>query len=268
MNQGKIPGVELPDGYYAELQKDFQLGEAGRKKILRRAARLLAVLEGLGYAGAHIGGPGLNFAEFDYILAEREALRPNWPEFAGDFAVWPRDSFFYFREDPVNGLNRTEPGGAAPAGHFPHYDFSRWFHDLAFAEGGKLCQPLARLCRRLDGGAGAVWLDRFEHLVKFLLYRCRNCGDCTLAELAFLCPQSGCAKNILNGACGGSRNGWCEVYPGRRQCLYVLVYERLKGPGLLPTMREGFVPPRDWALDGTSSWINFFLRRDHHNRRK
>jgi len=268
MNQGKIPGVELPDDYYRELQDDFQAGEAGRKRILNRAARLLCVLKGLGYAGAHLGGPGLTYAEFDYILAEQEARRDDWPEFVAEFSSWPRDSFFYFREDPESGLNLEEPALPAPAGHSLHYGFSRRVHDLAFGEGGRCCRQFARICRWLDRAGYGEWLDRFEHLVKFLLYRCRNCGDCTLAELAFLCPQSGCAKNILNGACGGSRQGWCEVYPGRRRCLYVLVYERLKGAGLLHTMREGFVPPRDWSLTETSSWINFYLRRDHHNRRK
>jgi methylenetetrahydrofolate reductase (NADPH) len=268
MNQGKIPGVELPDPYYQELQDDFQAGSEGRKKILARAARLLCVLKGLGYAGAHLGGPGLTFAEFDYILAEQEARQGDWPEFATEFSSWPRDSFFYFQEDPDSGLNLAEPCSLASAEHSMHYGFSRWFHELAFAEGGRWCSRFALLCQRLDQGGYGGWLDRFEHFVKFLLYHCQNCGDCTLAELAFLCPQSGCAKSILNGACGGSRNGWCEVYPGRRRCLYVLVYERLKGAGLLQTMREGFVPPRDWSLNETSSWINFFMNRDHHNRRK
>jgi len=268
MNQGKIPGVELPDSYYQDLQKDFQAGPEGRKKILARAARLLCVLKGLGYAGAHLGGPGLTFAEFDYILGEQEARQDDWPEFAAEFSSWPREAFFYFHEDPVSGLNLVEPSPLAPAGHSMHYDFSRWFHDLAFVEGGRMCRQFALLCQRLEQGGYGGWLDRFEHIVKFLLYRCQNCGDCTLAELAFVCPQSGCAKNILNGACGGSRKGWCEVYPGRRQCLYVLIYERLKGGGLLETMQEGFVPPRDWSLNETSSWINFFMHRDHHNRRK
>ena len=66
-----------------------------------------------------------------------------------------------------------------------------------------------------------------EHLIKFLLFACQDCGDCTLTSLGFLCPQSRCAKYLLNGPCGGSRDGWCEIYPGRRRCLYVKAYERL-----------------------------------------
>ena len=268
MNLGQIPGVELPGAYYQKLQEDFQAGSAGRKRILARAARLICVLKGLGYAGVHLGGPGLTFADFDYILAEQEARQDDWPEFIAEFSAWPRDSFFYFQEDPGSGLNLEVPSSLAPARNSMHYGLSRRFHGLFFAEEGLLCRPFARFCQRLDRGGHGGWFARFEHMVKFLLYHCRNCGDCTLAELAFLCPQSGCAKNILNGACGGSRLGWCEVYPERRRCLYVLIYERLKSSGLMQSMQEGLVPPRDWSLNETSSWINFFMHRDHHNRRK
>ena len=66
-----------------------------------------------------------------------------------------------------------------------------------------------------------------EHLLKALLFRCRNCGDCALAELAFLCPQAGCAKFLLNGPCGGSNEGLCEAADGR-SCAWELIFQRLK----------------------------------------
>ncbi|NTV14938.1 MAG: methylenetetrahydrofolate reductase [Desulfobulbaceae bacterium] len=269
MNKGKIPGVELPDSYYAKFQEDFADTDGGRKKMLRRAARLLCVLQGLGYAGAHIGGPGLTFKELDYILSEREMVSADWPEFVGEFSCWPEDAFHYYQKAPDgSGLNSAVRTPGAALATSLTYVLSRWFHDQAFKEGGGLYRYLAGMCRRLAGGAGSGVLDRGEYLVKLLLYRCKHCGDCTLPELAFRCPQSGCAKNILNGACGGSRDGWCEVYPGRKKCFYVEVYQRLKKMGLEKTMQEGFVAPRDWSLSETSSWVNFFLTRDHNNRRK
>ncbi|MBW1947464.1 MAG: methylenetetrahydrofolate reductase C-terminal domain-containing protein, partial [Deltaproteobacteria bacterium] len=96
------------------------------------------------------------------------------------------------------------------------------------------------------------------------LYDCRRCGDCTLEEMGFLCPQSGCAKFLLNGPCGGSRDGWCEVWPGRQKCFYVRVYERLKSLGKQERLSGLPLPPRDWILYNTSSWLNFYLGRDHH----
>ena len=269
MNKGKIPGVELPDHYYAKFQEDFADTDGGRKKMLRRAARLLSVLQGLGYAGAHIGGPGLTFSELDYILVEREAVKADWPEFVAEFSCWPEDSFYYYRKaQDSTGLNSKDRTDGAAVASSLTYELSCWFHDQAFKERGCLYRHMSAMCHRLECGADGGWLDRSEYLAKLLLYGCKHCGDCTLPELAFRCPQSGCAKNILNGACGGSRNGWCEVYPDRKKCFYVEVYKRLKKSGLEKTLQEGFVPPRDWALNETSSWVNFFLNRDHTNLRK
>jgi methylenetetrahydrofolate reductase (NADPH) len=101
-----------------------------------------------------------------------------------------------------------------------------------------------------------------EHLIKFLFFACQDCGDCTLTSLGFLCPQSRCAKYLLNGPCGGSRDGWCEIYPGRRRCLYVKAYERLAPWKKEEQFKFGFIPPRNWKLTNSSSWINFFADKD------
>lgn len=269
MNQGRIPGVVLPDHYYAKFQEDFADFAKGRKKMLMRAAHLLAVLEGLGYAGAHIGGPGLTFAELDYIMAERELVRTDWPEFLPEFSCWPEESFHYYQKAPDGtGLNSEEKTEGAALATSLTYEMSRWFHDQAFRDGGCLYHQMSGMCRRFATGPGGGLLDSSEYYAKFLLYHCRHCGDCTLPELAFLCPQSGCAKNILNGACGGSLDGWCEVYPGRKECFYIEVYQRLKKSGLEKAMQGGILPPRDWSLNETSSWVNFFLNRDHTDLRK
>jgi methylenetetrahydrofolate reductase (NADPH) len=266
MHQGKIPGVELPDHYYAKFQEDFADADKGRKKMLQRAARLLSVLEGQGYAGAHIGGPWLTFAELDSVLAEREVIKADWPEFVPEFSCWPEESFHYYQKaQDGSGLNSEERTDGAAVTTSLSYEMSQWFHDQAFKEGGCFYRYTSGLCRHSERGAAGGLLDRSEYLVKLLLYGCKHCGDCTLPELAFSCPQSGCAKNILNGACGGSRNGWCEVYPGRKKCFYVEVYQRLKKNGLEKTLQAGFLPPRDWSLNETSSWVNFFMHQDHTN---
>lgn len=56
---------------------------------------------------------------------------------------------------------------------------------------------------------------------------CRTCGQCVLGRTAAVCPVSRCAKGLLNGACGGSTNGKCEVNPDE-DCAWVLIYNRLK----------------------------------------
>jgi methylenetetrahydrofolate reductase (NADPH) len=100
-----------------------------------------------------------------------------------------------------------------------------------------------------------------EHTAKKPLFDCQDCGDCSLAEIAYLCPESQCAKNQRNGPCGGTRDGLCEV--AEKECIWAQAYERLKPYGEEDTMLEGPVVFNDNVLRGTSAWANTFLGRDH-----
>ncbi len=61
---------------------------------------------------------------------------------------------------------------------------------------------------------------------------CRTCGDCVLGETGGICPMTKCAKSLVNGPCGGQKNGKCEVDPNN-DCAWVLIYKRLESLGLL-----------------------------------
>ncbi|TRZ51311.1 MAG: hypothetical protein D4S01_05005 [Dehalococcoidia bacterium] len=78
--------------------------------------------------------------------------------------------------------------------------------------------------------------------------RCAGCGDCILALTGGICPVARCAKGLLNGPCGGSENGKCEVDP-ERDCVWALIYERLKQRGKLQLLDE-IRPPKDYQLSG------------------
>jgi hypothetical protein len=78
--------------------------------------------------------------------------------------------------------------------------------------------------------------------------RCTGCGDCLLAQTGGICPVTRCAKGLLNGPCGGSQNGKCEINP-EKDCAWILIYERLKKQGKLELLEE-FRPPRDYQLRG------------------
>ena len=78
--------------------------------------------------------------------------------------------------------------------------------------------------------------------------RCAGCGDCRLALTGGICPIARCTKGLLNGACGGSKEGKCELSP-ERDCAWILIYEQLKKQGKLQLLRE-FRPPRDYQLTG------------------
>jgi hypothetical protein len=84
-----------------------------------------------------------------------------------------------------------------------------------------------------------------EHGV--LVERCRACGDCVLGQTAGICPIARCAKNLLNGPCGGSQEGKCEVNP-ELDCAWQLIYDRLQRLGMLDRLNQ-FQPPKDWSKD-------------------
>jgi len=77
-----------------------------------------------------------------------------------------------------------------------------------------------------------------------LLENCSACGDCILALTGGICPVTRCAKGLLNGACGGARNGKCEMNP-ERDCTWELIFERLERLGKLDNIKE-FRPPRNY----------------------
>ena len=87
---------------------------------------------------------------------------------------------------------------------------------------------------------------------------------CSLPEIAYLCPESQCAKNQRNGPCGGSHAGTCEV--GDKQCIWVRAYDRLKPYGEEAKMLKRPPVVKNGNLQGTSSWANRFLDRDHNKK--
>jgi hypothetical protein len=78
--------------------------------------------------------------------------------------------------------------------------------------------------------------------------RCAGCGSCILAITGGICPVARCTKGLLNGACGGSKEGKCELSP-ERPCGWVQIYERLKSLGKLEQIKE-LRPMRDYRTTG------------------
>jgi ferredoxin len=75
--------------------------------------------------------------------------------------------------------------------------------------------------------------------------RCAACGSCILGLTGGICPIARCAKQLLNGPCGGSQGGVCEVNPDTL-CAWQLIYDRLAAHGKLDLLME-IQPPKDWS---------------------
>ena len=74
--------------------------------------------------------------------------------------------------------------------------------------------------------------------------RCQGCGDCLLGITGGICPIARCSKRLLNGPCGGSSGGKCEISP-EVDCAWQLIWDRLKALGL-EERYEDIIAAKDW----------------------
>ena len=95
--------------------------------------------------------------------------------------------------------------------------------------------------------------------------RCAACGECILHRTAGICPIARCAKSLLNGPCGGSQDGKCEIDP-EIPCAWQLIYDRLRARGQLDRLLA-IEPARDWSTNrdgGPRRLVREDLRLESH----
>ncbi len=85
-----------------------------------------------------------------------------------------------------------------------------------------------------------------EHAPGSFAEICTQCGDCILGDTGGICPVTSCHKGLVNGPCGGTDNGKCEVDP-ETDCAWTLIYKKLEEQGRLDRIRK-LVPPRDYQI--------------------
>ena len=89
---------------------------------------------------------------------------------------------------------------------------------------------------------------------------CSGCGDCSLATFGGVCPVTRCAKKLLNGPCGGSQEGFCEIDPNT-QCAWHLIIERLTTLNQQDNLKT-YIPPKNWNTS-LSGGPRKLIREDH-----
>ena len=272
MNRNDLPGSVVTDKLLADIDRERNDPDKGEGARILRAARLYAVLKGMGYSGVHIGGHNIRYEQVEEIIRQGEALASGWTSLIRYFDYPIDGGFYYFERDPDTGLNleaQTRLQGRPPDAEIEcTYGFSRFFHQLMYEPGKNLYGVMKGLCKKVQGSSAEGFFHKLERLTKVALFDCRDCGDCALIDTAYLCPMSQCPKSQRNGACGGSFQGWCEVYPEKRKCVYVRAYARLKQHGEQDQMGKDIVPPCNWDLYQSSSWINYYLGKDHTSKRQ
>jgi hypothetical protein len=68
-----------------------------------------------------------------------------------------------------------------------------------------------------------------------------------LGETAGICPVAGCHKGLVNGPCGGTNKGKCEV-DSNKDCIWTLIYKKLEKMGRLDVMRK-YQPPKNYHIE-------------------
>ncbi len=270
MHAGGVPGCVVSDALLEQLKDEAKDPDKGKAKRLERAAKMVAMFKGMGFNGAHIGGFALKTKDFQFIIERAAELESQWETFIPEVSFAQKNEFYAFSppksyragetdDDPVHLLGKARSS--------PAYRLELAMHRALFERGGPGCRLLTRCYRAIgDRSLPARMSHGVEYFTKWLMFRCRDCGDCALPDMAYCCPQSRCAKQQRNGPCGGSINGMCEVYPDTKPCVWTRVYERLKSVGRLDEMRGVYIPPRANELAFTSGWANYFLERDHTSR--
>lgn len=263
IKEGLIPGVSLPAALLKRMEEEAEEGDGVGEAALQRGGKAAAVLRGLGYHGVLLGG-GLDYEEVHALLGEAERNYPKWRECL-EAVSFPEPRSYYFRRGAGPDLKEDDLEEVSPKRRkHPLYLLSYFVDYIAFGSWPPFFHVLTAICRFCDTRPfwkRVLWLT--EYVAKGPMYGCRMCGDCTLYATGFLCYEAGCPKKMVNGPCGGSVEGYCEVYPGKRRCFWVKVYDRLKGTAERPGFVAPPIPPKDHNLDGTCSWISFCLGRDH-----
>ncbi|MBU1205751.1 MAG: methylenetetrahydrofolate reductase C-terminal domain-containing protein [Proteobacteria bacterium] len=88
---------------------------------------------------------------------------------------------------------------------------------------------------------------------------CLQCGECILGETGGICPVTSCHKGLVNGPCGGTQEGKCEV-DRNKDCAWTLIYERLQKQGRLAAMRK-FHPAKNYQVEPKPGKTIFELER-------
>ncbi len=101
--------------------------------------------------------------------------------------------------------------------------------------------------KHVTPGANSLFVGNVKRQMSFE-EKCSLCGECILDEYGAICPVTRCAKGILNGPCGGTNNGKCEV-DSDKDCAWVLIYNQLKSEDKLDSFMTIHGPKRWNAVE-------------------
>jgi methylenetetrahydrofolate reductase (NADPH) len=274
----RIPGCVVSPELLELASKHAGSPDKGKSFFLEFAAKQWAIAKGLGFSGVYLGG----ISSREDLMKIREKAdafgADDWKAFYNEISFPVHDEFYLYRKgDDGSPLREYDEKYARSKKPFrrsfrilmcepPGYRISRLVHLLLFAGKSPLFHAMTFFYRLIDGKKPLERVSHFfEGCVKSLMYGCHDCGDCSLPEIAYLCPEEKCSKNQRNGPCGGSRKGICEV--DDKKCIWRRAYNRLKPHGEERKPFDDDIVIINAKLLNTSGWQNYYLKRDHTGKR-
>jgi len=120
----------------------------------------------------------------------------------------------------------------------PLCDFTADYEAIVSMACGAGVQFLKQLCylQPIFPGVNTSFIGVNE-AAGYYTERCRACNNCYLGVTGGICPVTMCPKGLLNGPCGGTVNGYCEVNP-EKECAWSKIYHRLELEGRLENIKE------------------------------
>ena len=272
MRKGAIAGCYVSDELLAQLEEEAKAEDKGKAARVERAAQMVAIAKGLGYAGVHIGGFGVKADMLCGILDRAEELAPEWRECVKKVNFGKPGGYYIYEPEigadgQPTGLNsstkspKTEEARSSKV--FKSWGVSRFAHHWMLTLGKRGNKILTRRMDTLDNKKGVYRHHGLEHTGKSMMYGCMDCGDCGLEATLYTCPMTQCPKCQRNGPCGGTYDGWCEVFPGERYCIWYKAYHKAKRSNEMERITSYITPPNHWELYSSSPWSAYTHRRDN-----
>ena len=273
MRSGGIAGAYISDELMAQLDEEFKAEDKGKAARIERAAQMIAIAKGLGYAGVHIGGFGITAEMFCGILDRAAELEPQWKECYKQVNFGKPGGYYIYEEEKDAEGNGTgfntdkhapKPEQARSRKVFSKWGISRFAHHWVLTLGKRGNKVLTSRMDSLDNKKGVYRHHGLEHTGKSMMYGCMDCGDCGLEATRYTCPMTQCPKCQRNGPCGGSYDGYCEVFPGgERYCIWYKAYHKAKKSNEMERITSYITPPNKWEYYGSSPWSAYTHRRDN-----
>ncbi|NQV33405.1 MAG: methylenetetrahydrofolate reductase C-terminal domain-containing protein [Phycisphaeraceae bacterium] len=254
MHSGKLPGCFVSDALLKQLNAE------SFEDHVERAAQQVAMYRDMGAAGADIGGVH-DFATFTAILDRANEIGADWIKYK-DNLCWPRENGFYLYDDHMHQNALSKPKMKLRQRNFNL--MHRTFFDMDHASTRFMKRVMHWTGADRDKGFGRASLATLEKTMKYMAFKCEDCGDCYLPENFGHCTFGGCEKGFNNAPCGDSTvDGRCGNNEDNR-CAGELIYEAASAEvGGREKLRTRILAPRNPELQNSPSWINFLFGKDH-----